>query len=542
MERKLERGFVIIVGGLAIGGSKIPVFGGASHYRHGKVCVVDFPQRSLARSLSIEISDGAVVISRDLLGTVPVYYRAMARGGWAVSDDIVALKNLSPCISAIDRNCLANYALSLQLLDVSDKTVWKGIRRILPGACMRFSSGRVSHLVQTDNSVVDGGLTPQRLISGLRSELCGEVAPIALSRGTDSTLLAMLMASRRDAHAVTMSFPSFPDVDESEGVKGIAKILGMPYSHLVLEPEQTNVFEDAFIEAAPVLHSGISHEARFFEGVSDLGFKAVTTGVGADQLCYAPFSWALRQSLGTWSASALRWRAQTPWLRFCKEAAVVWLRGVDRISLSHLRGRRQLDAVAPSWKHADFEVDGDMLKYVARMSQQSRLPGRSYLEGMIVSRQWESMLGVRKLLSVKTGVEIGTPFLSESLWNSALKTPSWQLAGFVDRKSGGPWDKLPIRRAHDLLGLLPPQVAWRGKVATFDSFVCAAIFLPQHQQLIRDLVNGMVLAEWSIVDERKFQGVVHRLLDDASALPTEGIARVWSTLFSEYWVRRMSSC
>lgn len=145
-----------------------------------------------------------------------------------------------------------------------------------------------------------------------------------------------------------------------------------------------------------------------------------------------------------------------------------------------------------------------------------------------------------RMLSKKAGIQIQTPFLSESLWRAALATPGWQLAGFDD-DMGGPWDKLPVRRAHDLIGLLPRQVAWRGKVATFDSFVRAAIFLPRHQNLIRELASDMVLAKWSIVDGRKFQRVIWRLLDGETIFPSEGIARVWSTLFTEYWIRRLNS-
>jgi len=501
---------------------------------------------ALEREIHIR-SDGArTLIARDLIGMQLLYYRALSGGMWCCSSDMRVLRRLLPQRNALNRSCIASMVYNRMGFDFSLDTQWEGIKRVPAGGVLCLGSGgaQVRELTQRNDFrelLCEHSYTPSRLLSHLREVLePRQDSPVLLSGGTDSSLLSSILAQRKTSlNSGTLVFPSYPSCDESQAVQEIVRELSL--KNYAYSPEGVGPFSpaalhvhDKFLESGPCLNPCEFHEVDLINKLADyFGRDEVITGVGADQLFYSPLYWSGRQRL---LLAQVPPREHVRWMR--RLGRTLWGK---QILQSKVFGRpitKRSSAVVqellPPWCDANY-CESVLWSGIKRLAHASFVPGRTWTLERLSSWAWD--IGVQTLARQQkaAGVKVYHPFFDEYLWASFLLCPGWLNVG-VGQKAA---DKVILRRSHELLGALPPRVAWRGKLATFDAFIFASLF-GAGWSVVDDLSCSMRLGDMGIVDEERFRKFV---LDvkTGTTTPQQPISSIWNTLAVEMWVRKVEA-
>ena len=191
----------------------------ASYAMRGEKCLDDF--RGM---FAFAIWDGSQLFcARDHFGIKPFYFAVVADALYFASE----IKALLPFLAdiATDESALSEYLVFQFTL--GEKTLFKGVRQLLPGHGLRVKDGVVSVWRYWDvHYDVDFDHSPRYFISRVRELLVDSVdvhlrsdVPVGgyISGGIDSTLIAGL-AARQHGHASDVfhgRFVDYPGYDES---------------------------------------------------------------------------------------------------------------------------------------------------------------------------------------------------------------------------------------------------------------------------------------------------------------------------------------
>jgi asparagine synthase (glutamine-hydrolysing) len=236
-------------------------------------------------------------IARDRLGVKPLYYVHAEDGSLYFASEIKALLEAGAVRAELNYaalpDYLANHAPS------GEETLYRGVRRLLPGHTLLWRDGEVRVERYWDVTFAGGGESEGRreedLIeewaelfrTSVRLRLMADV-PLGmfLSGGIDSSAIAAVMSQLVDEPIKTFSVAfAEREANELEYARMVAAQLGTDHHEVVLSPEE-------FFEALPQLvwheDEPLAHLASvplyFVSKLAQRHVKVVLTGEGSDEM------------------------------------------------------------------------------------------------------------------------------------------------------------------------------------------------------------------------------------------------------------------
>lgn len=259
------------------------------YQRHGKDCL-----HRLNGMFAFAIWDSRqrrLFAARDRLGIKPFYYVQMA-DVLLFASEIKALLQHPQVRAEIDYEALQDY-LDLQYC-LGDKTLFKGIKRLLPGQYLTWCDGALAIETYWDLSFAPAerpGHSEELLAllrDAVRLRLRSDV-PVGthLSGGLDSSAIACLAAPQLDAplSVFTGGFAVAERYDESRYARIVAESLGAQYYQVF--PSATDL-ADSFVDMVYYLDEPVAGAAvfpqYFLSKLAARHVKVVLGGQGGDEL------------------------------------------------------------------------------------------------------------------------------------------------------------------------------------------------------------------------------------------------------------------
>lgn len=262
--------------------------------------------RSFAGMFAFAVFDRetrSLSLVRDRLGEKPLYYGWMGRT-LLFGSELKALHAHPQWQGEVDRDALALFLRHNYI--PAPHSIYRGIRKVLPGTIITFRSGEPGASPQEQvywsaRDVVETGganeaagsdteLTDQLetlLRSVVRREMVADVPLGAfLSGGIDSSVIVALMQAQSDrpVRTFTIGFPE-PVYNEAEHAKAVARHLGTDHTELYVTPEEAlavvpklpTLYDEPFADSSQIPTYLVSAMARRHVTVS-------LSGDGGDEL------------------------------------------------------------------------------------------------------------------------------------------------------------------------------------------------------------------------------------------------------------------
>ena len=239
-------------------------------------------------------SDGSLFLARDRLGIKPLYVHKSDRL-FAFASEIKALLAHPEIPAQIDESVLPVQLALKYTLD--DKTLFRGIRKLLPGHLMRINARDTvvrkywdirftpKHRYGSINEAVDD--FRQKFRGAVESRLMADVPlGVFLSGGIDSSVIAAAMAKLIDEpiKAFTVAFAE-KGYSELEFSRIAAKHVGATIREVIVTPLQWLEAWPRMVyhEDEPIAHPS-SIPLHFVSSLAAKDVKVVLTGEGSDEL------------------------------------------------------------------------------------------------------------------------------------------------------------------------------------------------------------------------------------------------------------------
>ncbi|HEX8292554.1 MAG TPA: asparagine synthase (glutamine-hydrolyzing) [Pyrinomonadaceae bacterium] len=262
----------------------------------GARCVEDL--RGMFAFAIWDARKGELFIARDRLGVKPLYYAHAEDGSLYFASEIKAILEAGGVRAELNYaalpDYLANHAPS------GEETLYRGVRRLLPGHTLLWRDGQVRVERYWDVTFADDGAGGERrreadLIeewaelfrTSVRLRLMADV-PLGmfLSGGIDSSAIAAVMSQLVDEPIKTFSVAfAEREANEFEYARMVAAQLGTDHHEVVVSPEE-------FFGALPQLvwheDEPLAHLASvplyFVSKLAQRHVKVVLTGEGSDEM------------------------------------------------------------------------------------------------------------------------------------------------------------------------------------------------------------------------------------------------------------------
>jgi asparagine synthase (glutamine-hydrolysing) len=497
-----------------------------------------------------------LLLARDRLGVKPLYW-AVVNGRLIFGSEIKAILE-SGLVEARANDAALPEFLTTRYLS-SDETLFRGIRRLMPGCRLVYENGTVTTQqywdIPTgrspaspaeDQSPVNGDVVAEfraRLEESVRLRLMSDV-PLGmfLSGGLDSSAIAALMARMIDRPLQTFSVAfSERAFSELEYSRAVARAIGAEAHEVVIGANE-------FFEALPrlVWHEDepIAHPSSvplyFVSALARQHVKVVLTGEGSDELL-AGYGKYVR-SLANWRAGAI-YEALVPsavrrtvrdrlvpripgragrlagrsFLALDHSPEAVFFDSFAAIRLEALRSlatpellAHATTAAAYSASRAWFDRPGPQVSPLARVLYADQ---KTYLVELLMKQDQMSMAA---------SIESRVPFLDHPLVEFAARLPdSWKLHRFTTKR---------ILRAA-ATDLLPREILERPKMGFPVPF--AQWMRGPSMRIARDVLLDRRAAERGLFEPAAVEQLLARhARGDVPAGDT-----IWSLLNLELWYR-----
>ena len=419
-----------------------------------------------------------LLLARDRLGIKPLYYTVHGKD-FLFGSEIKALLAAMPSAPSLDETALPEFLTNGYV--TGERTLFKGIKRLLPGHTLTWSRPRGFELreywhVPTDAVEPSGSF--QNAAAELREQLFAAVdrhlmsdVPLGvfLSGGIDSTALASIASRliREPLQTFAVGF-SEREANELDYARQAAAWIGSTHREVVVSPQE-------FFSSLPRLVWHEDEPIAFpssvpLNAVSRLAsehVKVVLTGEGADELFlgynrYRVTHWNTRLGQAYWSMTPATVR---PMVRnLIKRLPSRMSRVLDRTFLGCEPGLRNvyLDnfAVVGSDRQQQLLKNRDLL---AADPHSSALDALQHGDGDLLNRMsrhdlrtyLHELLMKQDQMSMAASIESRVPFLDDQLvarvaaMPSSLKLRGWQT-------------KALLREA--VRDLVPPEILTRKKM------------------------------------------------------------------------------
>jgi asparagine synthase (glutamine-hydrolysing) len=233
-----------------------------------------------------------LVLARDRAGIKPLHY-AERGGRLYFGSEIKSLIAAGAVDREIDLEALDHY-LSFQYVP-SDRSMFKGVRKLPPGHLLRWTEGRaeikaywrIGVTEPYEGTIADASSTLRSVLAdAVRSHMISDVPLGAfLSGGIDSSLVVGLMAeaSSRPVQTFSIGFDD-PAFDELTHARTVARHFGTDHHEFVVRPDGLSIldrlidhFDEPFADSSAIPTWYVSEIARQHVTV-------VLSGDGGDEL------------------------------------------------------------------------------------------------------------------------------------------------------------------------------------------------------------------------------------------------------------------
>ena len=495
-----------------------------------------------------------LLLVRDRLGIKPLYW---SRTGDTLlfASEIKALL-ASGLVEAAANEAALPEALSTRYV-AGDQTLFRGIRKLLPGHLLVFEDGDVKVRQYWDvptgrpQSYAALRTRPDDLVARFRALLEESVrlrlmsdVPLGmfLSGGIDSSAIAALMARMIDRPLQTFSV-AFDEraFNELEYAREVARAIGADAHEVVINDRDFFGALPRLVwhEDEPIAHPS-SVPLYFVSALARQHVTVVLTGEGSDELL---------AGYGKYPRIAWNWRAGTVYERMLPAAA---RRAVADSVVPRLPGRLGRYA-RRSFLAMDRTPESMFLDNFAsiRLAEQRRLlaprlsasvdPRHAYASSMAhfdapngnstfldrllyadIKTYLVELLMKQDQMSMATSIESRVPFLDHKLVEFAAALPDrWKLSGWTTKRI--------LREA--MRGVVPPSILNRPKMGfpvPFASWVRGG-----WNDVARQVLMDRRTRQRGVIDPV----AVDQLLRDHAAGRTEGGDRIWTLVNLELWYR-----
>jgi asparagine synthase (glutamine-hydrolysing) len=236
-----------------------------------------------------------LVLARDRLGIKPLYYVVTDDGAIYFASEIKALLEANAIRPELNYGALADYAANRAT--TGEETLFRGVKRLLPGHTLVWSDGRIEIERYWNVSFAKPAepLTEDECVERFK-ELFREAVELRLmadvplgmflSGGIDSSAIAALMSEmvREPIKTFSVAFQE-REANELEYARIVARAFGTDHHEIIVSPEQ---FFDAlpalvYQEDEPIAHPS-SVPLYFVSKLASQHVKVVLTGEGSDEL------------------------------------------------------------------------------------------------------------------------------------------------------------------------------------------------------------------------------------------------------------------
>jgi len=428
-----------------------------------------------------------LMIARDRSGKKPFYF-SLSNGFFSFSSEIKALLTLPWIKSEIDQDALYNF-LTFNQLD-APQTMFKGIQKLEPGACMTVNKGGIIEHFQYWEAEYRNmsDMSEAQLSDTVFDELQKAVGyrmvadvPVGafLSGGVDSSAVVALMRQFTEGSIKTYSvgFEGQPDYDERIYAQQVSKMFKTDHFEKTVGPDDIaeflpkiiEIFDEPMADATCIPIYFISQLAR------KNGTIVVQTGDGADELFAGYRGWKKYQQLYPW------YHRYSALPSFLKNSVASVVGGNNNDSPANeiiQRGAKNQELFWGGAKafneHTKKQfLNPDWLKTVSdpdsyQVIQKHRLAFEKIKQKApwLTDIDWMCYIGFKFLIPAKylyrmdrlgmaNSIEIRNPFLDVNLINTSLSVPS-----VYKVKNGEP--KYILKKS--LERILPDSILYRKKM------------------------------------------------------------------------------
>ncbi|MEK6287212.1 MAG: asparagine synthase (glutamine-hydrolyzing) [Acidobacteriota bacterium] len=236
-----------------------------------------------------------LVLARDRLGIKPLYYTLSDDGVICFASEIKALIEARAVRAELNYDALADYAANRSTS--GEDTLFRGVKRLLPGHILVWSDGQIRierywdvSFAKPDEPLSDGQYIDQfedLFRESVRLRLMADVPlGVFLSGGIDSSAIVAVM-SEMVAEPIKTFSVAFDEreANELEYARTVARAFGADHHEVIVSPQQ---FFDAlpalvYQEDEPIAHPS-SVPLYFVSKLASRHVKVVLTGEGSDEL------------------------------------------------------------------------------------------------------------------------------------------------------------------------------------------------------------------------------------------------------------------
>ncbi len=331
---------------------------------------------------------GRLVLARDPFGIKPLYYAETARG-FAFASEPRALIAAGIVAAEIDP-ARRTELLELQFTTRAE-TIFRGIKRVLPGETVVVSDGRVIERHrraalpsgaplprEADDAI---GALDRILEDSVRVHQRSDVPyGMFLSGGIDSSAILAQMArlNPRPVVAFTAWFPDSPVADEREAAQAVSRAVGAEHIEVAVRPEDfwsqlpriVEAMDDPVADYACVPTYILGARAR------EAGLKVVLAGEGGDEI-FAGYG-RYRSGLRPWwlGGRIMRRRGTFDGLDVLLDRSPGWRDGIEAAEMTERATERTRLQIAQAVDCADW-LPNDLLVKLDRCLMAHGVEGRT---------------------------------------------------------------------------------------------------------------------------------------------------------------------
>jgi asparagine synthase (glutamine-hydrolysing) len=492
-----------------------------------------------------------LVLARDRIGIKPLYYAITADGAIYFASEIKAIVESGAVKAELNYAALADYAANRSTS--GEETLFRNIKRLLPGHTLTWENGRVEVERYWDLSFAkaDPPLSEDEYIERFRDLFCESVrlrlmadVPLGmfLSGGIDSSAIAGAMSSMVAEPIKTFSVAfAEREANELHYARMVSRTFATQHYEIIVSPAQ---FFDVlpklvYQEDEPIAHPS-SVPLYFVSELAAQHVKVVLTGEGSDELLggYEKY----RRTIINLALGRAYNRGIPAGIRARLKDTVDNMNGTSHI-------RRKLSRTFLCIKPEIEDIYFDNFSVFSRSMQQQLFtsqtrermgscdPYRSELDHMgecdsqamldqllavDLKTYLHELLMKQDQMSMSASIESRVPFLDHKLVEFAAALP-------VSMKLRGITTKYILRRA--TTGILPKEILARKKMGF--PVPVGQWLRGEFSHILDEFVLGERAKARAIFDEEFVAELVarHKAGEDHSE-------RLWSLINFEIWQRR----
>jgi len=496
-----------------------------------------------------------LVLARDRLGIKPLYYTLSADGVICFASEIKALLEARQVRAELNYDALADYAANRYTS--GEETLFRGVKRLLPGHTLVWTNGRVEIERYWDVSFEksEAQLTEQQYVEqftelfqeSVRLRLMADV-PLGmfLSGGIDSSAIVSAMSGMVSDPIRTFSVAfEEREANELEYARIVSRAFGTDHHEIVVSPQQ---FFDAlpamvYQEDEPIAHPS-SIPLYFVSKLAAEHVKVVLTGEGSDELLAGYDKY--RKTVYNLALGRAYHNTMPAPVRGAVERAILKLNGASRVGQKLSRTFLCLEPRIEDIYFDNFSVfsQASQRRLFTRETREQMLETDPYaaplalLEGAGSSSLLDQLLAAdlktylhellmkQDQMSMAASIESRVPFLDHKLVEFAAALPQ-------NMKLRGLTAKYILRKA--MKNRLPKEILTRRKMGF--PVPVGAWLRNKFSHVVDKYVLGPRALERGIFEP----GFVRELVARHNAGENHA-ERLWALINFEIWQRRFFDC